>query len=231
MQYIICLIILLLIYAVVILNMKRFKNTKITNLVFVLITFCCYIPIVFITLHNDGVHDWNFKNTLPTANVSPFMFATLPLYFILPKSIKKYYLTLISLLSVGMILSVAFGCIFNAARNYRFIPHFTLDFIAHMSLSLFGVYLVKSKQISLKLKECLIGGSIIVCAALIMLVLNIIFNTSFFGLNLNGKHNIYNNVLVSNSYLSALIYFAGLIGIMVIGYFYLKLIMKIKKES
>ena len=46
-----------------------------------------------------------------------------------------------------------------------------------------------------------------------------------------GKHSIYNNVLVNNSYLSALIYYAGLIGILFLGYLYLLLIKRIKKES
>ena len=50
-----------------------------------------------------------------------------------------------------------------------------------------------------------------------MLVLNLIFDTSFFGLSLRGKHNIYNNVLTNNSYLSAALYFFGLICVLLMG--------------
>ena len=50
------------------------------------------------------------------------------------------------------------------------------------------------------------------------MILNLIFDTSFFGLSLRGKHNIYNNVIVDNSYLSAAIYYAGLIFVLLMGY-------------
>ena len=59
---------------------------------------------------------------------------------------------------------------------------------------------------------------------LVMMILNLIFDTSFFGLSLNGKHNIYHMVLVSNSYLNALIYFSGLIIIMVGSFLFQKLL-------
>ena len=50
-----------------------------------------------------------------------------------------------------------------------------------------------------------------------MLLLNVAFDTAFFGLSLNGKHNIYNMVLVSNSYLSACIYFLGVGVVLLLG--------------
>jgi hypothetical protein len=55
-----------------------------------------------------------------------------------------------------------------------------------------------------------------------MMILNVIFDTAFFGLSLNGKHNIYNKVLVDNSYLSALLYYIGLLAVLVMGYFVCK---------
>lgn len=171
-----------------------------------------------------GFNDWNFQNTLPTANVSPFMFFTLPLYYFLPKKIKKYYLLLISLLSLGMLFSVILACIQRIAINYRFIPHFLLDYVSHLILSLWGIYLVKSKQIQLVKKDCFIGGSIIIGVSLIMLIVNTIFQTAFFGLTFGDNYNIYNLVLVNNPYLSALIYVVGLSMILLLGYFFQKII-------
>lgn len=77
--------------------MEKFKKKKLTNFIFILIIFICYIALVVKVFVDVGFNDWNFQNTLPTANVSPFMFFTLPLYYFLPKKIKKYYLLLISL--------------------------------------------------------------------------------------------------------------------------------------
>ena len=96
---------------------------------------------------------------------------------------------------------------------------------------LLGIYLVKSNQVELKVKVALISGSIIIGCALTMLILNVIFDTAYFGLSLNGKHSIYNMVLVSNSYLSALIYFAGLVGVLVVGYLFQLVINKKKHKA
>ena len=221
----------LLIYVGIVFLMKKFRKKKLTNFIFFVVTFLCYLSVVLIVYLDVGLHDWNFLNTLPTANVSPFMFCTLPLCFILPNKIKKYHFALISLLSVGMLLAPAVGCIYNTAIKYAFHTHFLLDYAAHFTLSLWGIYLVKSKQVELNVKNGLIGGSVIVVVAFLMMILNVIFDTAFFGLSLNGKHNIYNCVLVKNSFLSALIYFAGLVGVLVLGYFCHKLINIKKKEK
>ena len=196
------------------------KHSKIVNLVFVCISFICYLIVVIVAYIQNGLHDWNFINTLPTANVSPFMFATLPLYFILRKKAKEYYLNIIALLSVGMILSPVISMIFNIQRNYSFHAFFLADYVAHLFLSLWGIYIVSSKQIELELKKSLICVGIMASVAFTMLVLNLIFDTSFFGLSLRGKHNIYNVVITKSSFLSCLIYFVGLVGIMIGGHFF-----------
>lgn len=224
MAYILCLLALYVCTILTMVFMHKFKNTKLTNLIFSLTIFVLYIISVIIVYFKVGFKDWNFQNTLPVANVSPFMFFVVPLYFVLPKKAKNYFMLLIALLSVGMFLSPTFSCIFNAMRNYKFHFSFMIDYIAHFALCLWGVYIIKSKQVELKIKDSLFSGLIIVCVAVLMLVLNIIFDTAFFGLNLNGKHNIYNMVLVSNSYLSALIYFAGLIFVLIMGFLFHKVL-------
>ena len=123
-----------------------------------------------------------------------------------------------SLLTVGMFLSTVVNCIHFASIGYAFHPHFLLDYVAHFSLSLFGIYLVRSEQIDLNWKHNAISSAIIFGVAAVMLILNVIFDTAFFGLSLNGKHNIYNNVLVDSSYLSALIYFMGLLLVLFLGF-------------
>ena len=198
--------------------MKHMKNTKVWNLVFVCVVFLLYIICVWVIYKKSGINDWNFKNVLPTANVSPFMFASSLLILVLPKNIKQYFLVLVSLLSVGMVLSGVINCIYNAVINYNFHIHFFLDYLAHFVLSLWGVYIVKSEQVELNKKNCFIGSFLIYCVLAVMLVLNVVFDRAFFGLSLNGKHNIYNMVLVSNSYLSALIYIVGLGLVLFLGY-------------
>ena len=231
--YLVTIFVLLGLWVGVFLLMKRFTNQTITNIVFASIIFLSYIACVVIVYIKVGFNDWNFQNTLPVANVSPFMFFVCPLYLCLPKSIKKYFGSLISLLAVGMILSPVLSCIRCFVINYKFHWSFALDYFNHIVLSLWGVYLIQSGQTSIKIKDNLIGGAIIVGVALTMMIINVIFDTAFFGLSLNGKHNIYNVVLVSNSYLSALIYFTGLGLVLIAGYFFqlwLYFLMKGKKR-
>ena len=223
MGYIIALLVMCALYVLFIFLMKYMKNVNLTNALLIGAVFIPYL-MVSITVYRDvGFFDWNFQNTLPVANVSPFMFTLTPIAFLLPKTVKKHFMLLISLLSVGMLLSGVFGCIYNAARHYKFHIHFIYDYIAHFALSLLGVYLVKSKQVTVSRRSTLISSSIIVGAATVMLILNVIFDTAFFGLSLNGKHNIYNNVLVEDSYLSALIYYVGLCLVLLLGFAYSKL--------
>ena len=130
------------------------------------------------------------------------------------------------MLAVGMFLSTVFGCVGNAMRNYKFHFHFTLDYLSHFALSAFGIYLIRTKQVKFNVKNCIISSSIIFCVATIMLGLNIILDTAFFGLSLNGKHNIYNIVLVDNSYLSALIYYLGLAFVLCSGFVLCRILSK-----
>ena len=231
--YLVVLALLIAIYVTLIFFLKDFKNVMITNIVFVSLIVTCYLLVVIIAYIQNGPNDWNFLNTLPTANVSPFMFATLPIFFLLPKRIRKYHALLISLLSVGMFLSPTIGCIHNFAIGYKFHGQFVLNYVSHFALSLWGIYLIHSRQTELNIKNALISGSIIVTVAIIMMIINVIADTTFFGLSLNGKHSIYNQRIVENSFVSALLYFLGLIVVLIAGFFYQKLILflKSKKEA
>ena len=229
--YLISILIFLATFIIGVFIMRYFKNILVTNILFCASIFVCYSFIVLIAYLQNGLYDWNFINALPTANISPFMFCISPIFFLLPKKIRKYFSTLIALLVVGMILSPIASCVNYFIVGYKFHPSFLIDFFAHILFALWGVYLYQSKQCELTIKSSLIGGSIIVSAALIMLILNVIFDQSFFGLSLNDKHSIYNVRLVENSYLSALIYFSGLIAILIAGFFFQKAIIVFNKNQ
>ena len=218
MPYIITLLILLAAYAAGLYFMKYIRNFKLFNLIFIAVVFIPYAWQCLIIYSDVGFYDWNFQNALPVANVSPFTFATLPFLLVWPKRIREHHFLLISLLSVGMLLSSIFACIYNAVIDYKLHFHFLLNYLSHFVISLFGIYLVRTKQVSLTARNCLISSGAMLGVATVMVILNVIFDTSFFGLSFNGKHNIYNNVLVDNSYLSALIYYFGLCVVLTLGY-------------
>lgn len=226
MVYYLFIVIFIALYVGALFLFRHFKDSLLTNIIFCLNVVAPYLVLVLYIYLTAGPTDWNFFNALPLANVSQFMFSTCWIVFVLPKRVREYYVSLVSLLSLGMFIAPTLGLGTYGFTNYPFRPHFLLDSWAHYSLSLWGIYFVSSKQCELSIKKALIGGSIIVIVALSMMALNMIFDTSFFGLSLNGKHNIYLMVLVDNSYLSALIYFAGLAVVLGGGFFYQKLLSK-----
>ena len=118
-----------------------------------------------------------------------------------------------------MLLSTVLSCVSFASINYKFHLHFVLDYVSHLSLSLYGIYLVRCENVKCDRASFLSASAVIFGAATVMLILNLIFDTSFFGLSLRGKHNIYNNVTVESSYLSALVYYVGLFLVLIMGFF------------
>lgn len=211
-------------------NMGRIGCHRIVNMIASLSVYLMYLSLVYVVYSDVGFYDWNFQNTLPMANVSPFMFSVMPLTWILPKGARKYLYLLISLLSVGMLFSAISSSLYNAIIGYKFHWHFMLDYVAHLILSAWGIYLVKSGQVILCKRDCLISGSLIVGVAFVMMMLNVTLDTAFFGLSLSGKHNIYNNVIVDSSALSALIYFVGLVVVLLLGYGFNKILSKTYKN-
>ena len=218
MGYIIALFLMCALYALCVYLMKYMQKTRLYNLLFMAGVYIPYAALCIYLYFDVGLYDWNFQNTLPVANVSPFMFSLMPILLFLPQCIKKHLQLLVSLLTVGMFMSTVVNCFYFASIGYAFHPHFLLDYVAHFSLSLFGIYLIRSEQAEVKWQNGAISAAIISGVAVAMLILNVIFDTAFFGLSLNGKHNIYNNVLVDNSYLSAFLYFIGLFFVLFLGF-------------
>ena len=220
MAYIFIILTLLALYIATIFIMGRMKNTKIVNLIFFITIFSLYVMYVLQVLLIQGHKSIYFHGVLASANVSPFMFSTLPIVYFSRGRVQTYLYGLIALLSVGMMLSPILNAVTYALNDIPFQILAVWDYIAHLGLSLWGIYLVRSNQVKIELKSSIFSALIILSVALFMLVHNLIFDTTFFGLSLNGKHNIYGNVLTENSFLSAGIYFSGLCAILVAGYFY-----------
>ena len=211
-------------YPIAIWSLQYIKNTRFFSIAFPFFIFAAYVVCVIKIGIEAGVKDWNFTNTLPTANVSPFMYCLTPFIFLFPKKIQRYLLTLTAMLALGVLCAGLLTCIFNIVRHYAFHWQIALDSLAHIALSLYGVFLVKSKQVEFDVKTYFISGAIIIAVADVMLILNLILHTSFFGLSLYGNHSIYNVVLCKNGYLSAGLYFGGLCLVLFLGVVYQKLL-------
>ena len=171
---------------------KYNKKYKLVNSVFSVTIFLLYLFCLVSIYLDVGFYDWNFQNALPTGNVSPFMYTLVFISLVLPQNIKKYVFSLVGLLSFPMLCAGLISCIGYIIRDYTFHLTIFLDAFIHVLLSIFGVYLAKSKQIDFKNNKVLIiSGGLILLVANIMIILNLIFKTAFFGLSMYGDHYIY----------------------------------------
>ena len=201
MYYWISLVLLIVFYVIGVLVIFKYnKKSKLVNSVFSMTIFLLYLFCLVSIYLDVGFYDWNFQNALPTGNVSPFMYTLVFISLVLPQNIKKYVFSLVGLLSFPMLCAGLISCIGYIIRDYTFHLTIFLDAFIHVLLSIFGVYLAKSKQIDFKNnKVIIISCGLILLVANIMIILNLIFKTAFFGLSMYGDHHIYNLVLVEKS--------------------------------
>ncbi len=71
MAYTVTMFLLLAFYCLAAYLMKFIRNTKAANICFAAAVFLPYIFHSVCICSRVGLYDWNFLNTLPTANVSP----------------------------------------------------------------------------------------------------------------------------------------------------------------
>ena len=221
--YIIAVVALIAVYTLGLIFMKHIvKFRRFFDVDFPFIIFILYIIELLLLVLDVGFENWSFFNALPLGNVGPFMFFTLPFLFLLPKKARRYYHTLVALLSPAMLIAGLLCGILLAAAGRPFFSNYLLDMICHVLFALYGIYLVRSEQVDFDIPRNLISGGVILVVALLMLVLNAILHTSFFGLNVYGEHTIYNILFLKSGALSTILYFIGLTVMLTIGYFFQK---------
>ena len=196
---------------------KTEQNKKLVNYILSFIAFIFYVALVLVHyfLTKGGIN-----GDLPLANVSPLIFSTVFFANFLPNKIRKYYHILIvsfigAMFVVGVFLYLVKDLITN---SYSYDPWMYFDGISHLAVSLLGIWLILTNQINLNKFD--FGISLISQYILlfIVIILNIVFKTNFFGLSITSNHNIYG--FTFNPWIfSFSIYFIGLALILIIGYF------------
>ena len=202
---------------------KRVKNKSSVNYILAGTALFFYVLLIV----TDGqYHHWDEATILdvhPLSKMSPFLFATALLAEFLPQTIKKYYHTILSSLllamaAVGIFASLADGMMND--MNY-FVVWMYFDAVSHLTIALFGLWLAISGQLSFERKVLVRSLGILYAFLLLLIVLNLIFKTNFFGLTTYGGHNIY-GVVIDPWILSFVAYFAGITVISLAGWFVCK---------
>lgn len=177
--------------------------------------------IFFSAIEGNGL---NLKNVTPISNISPFIFTIIALTIFLPDRINKYIYKYITIFQWVLFIAAFFVLVTVLIKQGSIYFLFTIfDSFAHIVTAAFCYYLRKTKQVDVSFKEfgyfSLITSSLVV----VVIIINLICHTTFFGLNFYGEHNIYGCVMVGDRFLSAFIYSSGLALALWSGYFlYLK---------
>ena len=192
-------------------NKKKISINVIQKRLLFLFIGICYALNILEKIITKSPTEKHVNMCIPLGNYSPFIFTLCIIVAFLPNRWSKWFDYFIGLMWLPMILASLYnsvGYVFNQGDfSYTCLIY---DGLAHGLIGLYGFYLIKNQFISYTKKALTITIISILLVPIIMLILNLIFNTSFFGLNLNGKHNIYGLVLTDNSLLSALLYMLGL---------------------
>ena len=199
-----------------IIKKKIIINSIQRRILFAIIAFCYLLNIAEKSICNE-MNPSYINSILPFGNYSPLIFTCSTILIFIPEKWCAWFKYFIGIMWLPMIAASLYNSIgytwLQGPYSYTCI---TFDCFAHGLIGLYGFYVLYNKVIVYDKKKLIILLSCIIVVPVIMLILNAIFDTSFFGLNLNGKHNIYNVVLTDNSYISALIYFLGLAALLTI---------------
>lgn len=197
-----------------------------------LVIVLCYVLNLMEKLVGFGTESRWFDMIIPLGNFSPFLFTLTLIAVFLPKKYLQPYRAVVGFMCIGM---MAAGYYNTVTRILSFDPWLytciVFDNFGHVLIGLYGIYIIKSNAVTYTKKTKLCVTSFVFSVALLMLILNAVFHTSFFGLNLYGKHNIYNLVLTNNSIISALIYFAGLCVVLAVGWHFTTVVQKPKRRE
>lgn len=204
---------------------KKVQDVRIVNYALSGAALFFYILLII----SDGVyHHWDAETIAdvnPLSKLSPFVFATAFFINFTPNAVKRYYFTIISTLIIPMAYVGMFAALTDGLMNDMnyFVIWMYFDSFSHIAIALLGIWLVITGQTSLERKTLLQCLGILYSFLLILIVVNLIFKTNFFGFSVYGGHHIY-AVVIDPWILSFVTYFAGLTAFVVGDWFLCKAI-------
>lgn len=222
LNYIILLVLYLAFVAFVfyiIITKKVTVNSTQQRILFLFIGFC-YILNILDKIMGSQINMKHLNAVIPFGNYSPLIFTVCTILAFVPDKWTRWFKYFMGIMWLPMLIASLYNSIsFIFTQGEYSYTCMIFDCISHGLIGLYGFSLLYNKVIVYDKKKLIWLLSCIMIVPIIMLILNAIFDTTFFGLNLNGKHNIYNVVITDNSYLSATLYLLGLAMLLAISTF------------
>ena len=190
-------------------------NVRLCNIIFILADLVAYFCWTFAAYQKN----WLSGGWLTLDNISPMTFTVILLIPFMNEHVKDYALSAIAFLSVGMffamIISPEHDYIFNFNTEASFI--YATEAVCHLICSLFGIYLVLTKQVKADFKHWLKSVVFVLSIVTLGVILNYIFHRTYFGMDPYGSPAIY-MIDIFGSFLATIIaYYLGVVTVLTVG--------------
>ena len=190
-------------------------NVRLCNKIFIIADFIAYSCWTYAAYQKN----WLDGGWLTLGNISPMMFTVILLIPFMDDKIRDYAFSAIAFLNVGMffamLISPEHDYIFNFNTEASFI--YTSEAVCHLICSLFGIYLVLSKQVKADFKQWV--KSIIFTLSIITfgVILNFVYHRSYFGMDPYGTPSIYMLDLFGSFWATLVAYYFGVVMVLTVG--------------
>lgn len=190
-------------------------NVRVCNVLFIVADFLAYSSWTYAAYQKNWFNDgW-----LTLGNISPMTFTVILLIPFMNERVRDYAYSAIAFLSVGMffamIISPEHDYIFNFNTEATFI--YTTEAVCHMVCSLFGIYLVLSKQVKADFKRWIKSIVFVLSIITFGIILNYVYHRSYFGMDPYGTPAIY-MIDIFGSFLATVIaYYFGVVMVLTVG--------------
>ena len=212
-------LVLISIYFATIIFMMTFlerSNTRVGNAIFIIINvivfwglnMCYYTP-----------ETKNFR-FLVFDNISPFTFTFMPFLVLFRGKVAEFFKSAIAFLSMGMIIAMLITPQYAYLYNFNDTAglDYLLDALCHLNCSLFGMYLVLTGQVKLNYKSFMRALIFMYSVITLVVVMNHIYGTNFFGMCPYGGYSIYMFNLFEDYWATLLAYYLGVLVVLYTGF-------------
>ena len=191
-------------------------NVRVCNAVFIIADLVAYFSWTYAAYQEN----WLDGGWLTLGNISPMTFTVILLIPFMNERVRDYAYSAIAFLSVGMffamIISPEHDYIFNFNTEASFI--YTTEAVCHMICSLFGIYLVLSKQLKADFKHWIKSLVFVLSVITLGVILNFIFHRNYFGMDPYGSPAIYMIDIFGSFWATLIAYYFGVVAVLTVGY-------------
>ena len=190
-------------------------SPKIGNLIFI----AADVVFFFLWTYAYYLIGWLDRGFITLDNISPLMFTVMPLTYIVKDRIKDAAFSAIAFLNAGMFIAMLFSPEFAYLFSYRDEASFvyTCEALCHATCSLFGIYLILTRQVKITFKNWLRSIVFMLSVITFGVILNVVFHRSYFGMDPYNGASIYMFDLFGSFPATLCAYYFGVVAVLTIG--------------